>query len=156
MPAGAEVIDLFIKLYALVLVIAGRSGRDRRKRQRSVDEVVGQAREIGLRRRCCGRFATGQNRAGSQLARTNATLSDCRMYLLQIFRFAEFGAFQAAGVIAEQSRKHSARAHLNKSIDAQGSQLSDDLRPANRIRDLMIQTVARFSAGANYFGAASR
>ena len=49
----AEVVDLFVQLHALVLVIAGGRGRDRRERQRSIDEVVGQARRSGLAGAAC-------------------------------------------------------------------------------------------------------
>ena len=58
-----------------------------------------------------------QNRDAA--ATTRATLSDCRMYFLQIFGFAEFRTFPVATDVPQQSGEHAARANFDKSPDSQ-------------------------------------
>ena len=133
----AEIVDLFIQFHALVLVITGGCRRGRRKGQRSVDEVISQARKIrfGRRRR---RLAAAVRQRSDAAARSDPTLCNCRIYFLQVLRFTKFGAFQLTVDISEQTSEYSTGADFNEAADTERSQLLDYFCPAHGVRNLLI------------------
>src|SRR5258708_3044363 len=71
-------------------------------------------------------------------------------HLFQIPRLAEFNPFQRRIDAAQQAREYTAHTHFHAARYALPRQIADTLHPAYRVRNLLIDPLARFNTRADF------